>query len=425
MKRYLTILYLSLTAFVSHGQTLTIDECVSLACDNYPAVAQYGLLDKMKQFDISNLSKSWLPQGTISTQISWQNNVANLPDALTKMLSQQGMAYPGLDKTQYRLGMEINQKIWDGGKTAANRQAIETNNEVERRSLDVRIYEVEGQVEEIYFALLLLDARIDRIEKTTTLVDSTLRQIKSMYQNGVAMQSDCDQVEAKLLTLRQNKSQLTATRESYRRVMEIFIGQPIGNRKLVLPSENPEFADNHPQLTLFNSRIKNIASRETALKAEIRPHIGGFASGYYGYPGYDMFRNMQSRDLSFNFMIGLKISWNFSSLYTNRTSLDKLYLQRRQIETDRETFLFNNSIAEKESLGQIAGLREIMRDDERIVELRASVMRASQSQLRSGVIDATSLLTKITDEELAENDLILHRIELIKAIYQLKHIRNK
>lgn len=66
-----------------------------------------------------------------------------------------------------------------------------------------------------------------------------------------------------------------------------------------------------------------------------------------------------------------------------------------------------------------------MRDDERIVELRASVMRASQSQLRSGVIDATSLLTKITDEELAENDLILHRIELIKAIYQLKHIRNK
>lgn len=155
------------------------------------------------------------------------------------------------------------------------------------------------------------------------------------------------------------------------------------------------------------------------------PTIKAFASGYYGYPGYNMFKNMQSHDLSFNFMIGIKASWNFSSLYTRRSSLNKLQLQRNQVETERETFKFNNDIAMSESLGQISALRDVMRNDERIVELRHSVMIAAQSQLLNGVIDATILLTKITDSELAENDKAQHHIELVKAIYNFNHLKNK
>ena len=95
------------------------------------------------------------------------------------------------------------------------------------------------------------------------------------------------------------------------------------------------------------------------------------------------------------------------------------------VETERDVFNFNNRMAIAESSGHIEALREVMRNDERILELRRSVVRTAQSQLRNGVIDATSLLTKITDEELAENELVTHRIELIKAIYNLNHLRNK
>lgn len=155
------------------------------------------------------------------------------------------------------------------------------------------------------------------------------------------------------------------------------------------------------------------------------PTINAFASGYYGYPGYNMFKNMQSRDLSFNFMIGIKVSWNFGSLYTRRNSLNKLQLQRNQVEAERAIFNFNNGIAMSESLGQISALKDVMRNDERIVELRQSVVTAARSQLLNGVIDATILLTKITDIELAENDKAQHHIELVKAIYNFNHLRNK
>lgn len=428
MNRVLSSLVLSIMIVLNgNAAELTIGECVSLARGNYPAVAQYGLLEKVKQLNLSNVSKMWLPQGSASAQITWQNEVAALPEALTNILSQQGVNYPGLDKTQYRIGIDVSQQIWDGGKTKANKETIATGNAVERTALDLQLYDVEGRVEEIYFSMLLLDERISQCDKTITLVEATLNQVRSMYANGVAMKSDCDQIEAKLLTLQQQKSRLTATLGIIRRIMEIFIGEPIGERSLVLPSEDLTETDDgpHPQLRLFDDRIANLTAQESGIKASVMPTVNAFASGYYGYPGYNMFKNMQSRDLSFNFMVGIKVAWNFGSLYTRSNSLNKLQIQRNQVETERATFNFNNSIAISESVGQIASLREVMRNDKRIVELRNAVITAARSQLNNGIIDATALLSKITDSELAENDMAQHHIELVKATYNLNHLRNK
>lgn len=427
MKRMALTVALLINVFLASAHELTLSECVRLAREHYPAVANYGLLEKVSKLNLSNASKMWLPQGSVSAQVTWQNDVAALPEILTGILAQNGLNYPGLDKTQYKVGVDVNQQIWDGGRVSASKKALETAAEVERAGLDVQLYDLEGRVNEIYFSLLLFAERIIRVDKSVALVDSTLSQVKSMFDNGVATESDCCQIEAKLLGLQQQRVQLVATSDSFRRVLEILIGESIGNRMLVLPSESECGCDgyNHPQLRLFDSKISHYKAQELGVRSSAMPTVGAFVSGYYGYPGFDMFRNMRLREPSFNFMAGLKVSWNFGALYTRRNSLGKLRLQQSQVEADRATFIFNNSMAEKESLGQIDALRDVMRNDERILLLRQKVIKAATSQLRNGVIDATSLLAKITDVELAENDLALHRIELSKALYNLNHIRNK
>lgn len=425
MKNLLLLMMAISPMLSAFAESLTLDRCVGLARENYPAIAQYGIIEKVKGLDVSNASKAWLPQGSVSGQLSWQNDVAAWPEQFAAMLAQQGIDFPGIDKTQYRVGVDVNQQIWDGGSQAASRRTIESAAEVERHSLDLQVYDIEGRVQDVYFGILMLEGRINSLDKSLALVDSTLVQVEAMVRNGVAMQSDCDQIEARLLTMQQQRRQLVAGRDSYQRVLEIFIGEPVGGRRLELPdvAELPD--GNHPQMALFDAQIRNVGSREGEVRASSLPRIGAFASGYYGYPGYNMFKNMQTHDPSFNFMVGVKVAWNFGSLYTRRNSLDRLQLQRQQIETARETFLFNNSMATAEEESHIASLREMMQDDERIVALRQAVVCAARSQLRNGIIDATSLLAKITDAELAENDLILHNIELTKAIYNLNHIRNK
>lgn len=419
------LLLLFFTVYAGWSQVLSLSECVRLARDNYPLIAKYGILEKIEGVTLSNVAKSWLPQGSIGVLATWQNDVATLPSLLTNMLEQQGMEYPGIDKFQYRVGIDVTQKIWDGGKSNADKRNISSATEIERASLDLQLYDVEGKVQEIYFSILLVEDRIDRIARSMQLVEATLDQMESMFKNGVAMKSDRDQVEATLLGLRQQQTNLLATYKSLSTILEIFTGEKIGNRTLQLPSEDQITEAGHPQMRLFDYRINNLKIQEEGIRASVMPNIGAFASGYYGYPGYNMFKNMQTHDPSLNFMIGLKATWNFGALYTRRNSLTKLQLQRDQIDVEREVFTFNNDMAITESMNQISALRELIKSDSRIVELRHSVVESAQSQLRNGVIDATALLTKITEEEIAENDMSLHKIELIKNIYNLNHISNK
>ena len=57
--------------------------------------------------------------------------------------------------------------------------------------------------------------------------------------------------------------------------------------------------------------------------------------------------------------------------------------------------------------------------------MRTQVRQAAEAQLAEGVIDATALLAKITDENQARLDEQYHEIQLIQQIYQLRHTLNR
>ena len=88
-------------------------------------------------------------------------------------------------------------------------------------------------------------------------------------------------------------------------------------------------------------------------------------------------------------------------------------------------FLFNTRLQTQSQSARITELEEIIKDDARIVALRTNVRRAAESQLKNGVIDATALLTKITDENQARLTSSYHEIQLLQSIYQLKYTLNR
>ena len=105
--------------------------------------------------------------------------------------------------------------------------------------------------------------------------------------------------------------------------------------------------------------------------------------------------------------------------------LEKLKTAEQQIAVQRDVFLFNTRMQTTQDDGEIARLRKAVEDDGRIVELRRRVRMAAESQLENGVIDATDLLCKITDETNAALARSTHEIELLQAIYRLKTTLNQ
>lgn len=425
MKRWVVIGLLGVLIGVpSWAQTL--EACQQLACDHYPEIRQYDLIRQSEQYDLSNAARSWLPQISFSAQATWQNRVPEFPSALSGMLDQAGVSLRGLDKDQYKVALEVNQTIWDGGQSQADRRVIEATADEHRQATEVDLYAVKGRVNDLYFGILLLEERLGQTDLTIALLQSNLDKVRSLVTNGVAMQTDADAVEAELLSVQQQRVQIEASRESYRRMLELFIGQRLAERL-----ERPELVEAvseesaRPELAWIDAQQERLAAQELSVKSATRPRFGVFAQGYYGYPGLDYFAGMVSTDWTWNALIGVKMSWNFGAYYTKKNRLSNLRVAQQQLDIQRDVFLFNTDLQVAEEQGNISRLRRALADDDRIVALRRSVREAAESKLRNGVIDTNDLLRKITDEASARSARSLREVELLKAIYELKYTINR
>lgn len=412
---------------VAMSAQLTLDECRQLAREHYPEIRQYDLIRKSESYNLSNAGRAWIPQLVLSAQATWQTDVPQFPDVLTGMLSQQGVEIPGLQQDQYKVALELNQPIWDGGKSAADRHIARAEAAEQRTAADVELYALDGRVDELYFGILLLDERIAQTKLTQELLQSNLAKVEALQRNGVAMQSDADALEAELLTVGQQLGQFEASRESYRRMLGIFIGQKLGDRTLLKPELVEPLAGEsaRPELAMFAAKIDRLTAQEKLVKSSSMPRLGFFAQGYYGYPGLDFMQGMMNNDWSWNALLGVKLSWNFGAYYTQKNNLNKLRTSRKQVEVQRDIFLFNMALQTAQDNGNIARLRRALADDDRIVALRRSVREAAESKLRNGVIDTHDLLTKITEESAAAMARSMREIELLKTIYELKHTINR
>lgn len=425
--RYLLAILLTLSVSLGLAAQVTIEQCVNLAQENYPLIKKYNLLNSLNEINLSDINKSWLPQINVYAQGNVQNATPSFPDRLSGMLKQMGTDISGLNEWQYKIGADLNQTIWDGGSSKARREIERTQHAEKQAALDVQLYAVKERVENLFFGILLIDEQTKQIRASIDLLQDNLQKLRSMLKNGIAMQCDADMVEAQYLATSQQLIQARSMAESYRRLLEIYIGESLAGRELIMPDAviPGDLVPNRPEQKLFNAQLLANDALRNNITSSIMPQIGLFAQAYYGYPGYDYFENMMNRNPSFNILAGVKISWNIGAFYTKKNSNQKLKLAAGEISADRETFLFNTSLETQSQVDNINELKAVIKEDDRIVELRANVRRAAESQLDNGTIDATALLTKITDEKQARLNAAYHEIQLLQSIYKLKHTVNK
>ena len=114
MKRSL-FMFLLFLFFIAPIGAQTLEECQLAAERNYPLIRQYGLIEKTTELTVANIQKGWLPQVSASAQATYQSDVTAFPDQIQKVYQQMGIDMEGLRKDQYRLGIDIQQAVFDGG----------------------------------------------------------------------------------------------------------------------------------------------------------------------------------------------------------------------------------------------------------------------------------------------------------------------
>ncbi|MGM9804055.1 MAG: TolC family protein [Muribaculaceae bacterium] len=424
--KLLMALTLALGVTVNAGGE-SLEQCQEMARNNYPLIKRHNLLQQAQDYTLSNISKGWLPQVSASAQATYQSDVMQYPEGLVKVLQQTGTDFKGLKKDQYKVGIDVNQMVYDGGNISARRQESQAQTAVEQSRNQVELYAVVSRVNDLYFGILLLDERLALNAEKQRVLQANEDKLTQMVNGGVAMESDRDAVRAERLSTRQQATMLAMQRQATLNMLNLLCA---GNITAVQKPEcatAPACVDDaalRPEMDLFERRLALTRSSEKVLKAGLMPRLGLFAQGYYGYPGYDMFEDMMRHRFTLNGMVGARLSWNIGNLYTHKNSKALLENERRQIEADRETFLLNSRISSSQERTMIDGYGKVVADDDEIVRLLGDVRKATEAKLQHGIVDVTGLIQQISNENQAKINKLNHEIEQLQHIYNLKYINN-
>ena len=401
------------------GQTL--EECQKAAESNYPLIRQYGLIEKTTELTVANIRKGWLPQVSATAQATLQSDVTAFPDEMMSLYQQMGISMEGLKKDQYKVGIDVQQTVYDGGNIKSQQEIARRQGELQSAQNKVNIYNVCRRVNEMYFSLLLVDERIKLNEDLQQVLEGNEKKLASMLKGGTAAESDYQNVRAERLNVVQQMTSLKSQRTALVRMLSSFCGIEVKEaEKPAIPENVEPFANHRPELMAIDAQLRLADSQEKALDAALMPRLGVFAQGYYGYPGYNMFDDMMNRKFSWNGMIGARVSWNIGALYTRKNDKVKIRLQRESAEVGRERFLYDNQLEQIQQNENISRYRKLMEEDEEIIALRSSIRKAAESKLSHGIIDVNDLVKEINNENTARVQQTMHEIDMLKEIYDLK-----
>ena len=401
-----------ITIGYTNAQTLNLERCYQLAESNYPLVQQYALIEKTREYTISNASKGYLPRLNLGGQASYQSDVTQIP------ISLPNIDIPTLAKDQYKLYGEVSQPITDLFTVRHQKELIHTNMAVEEQKIEVELYKLKERVNQLYFGIILIDAQVVQAEILKKDIRSGINKNSVAIANGIALKSSADVLKAELLKADQRTITLKATRKGYADMLSLFIHQTIDEQTVLeTPSTGaltPEI--NRPELRLFDTQKKTFEAQDKLINAKTLPRFSLFVQGGYGRPAL----NMLDDDFNLYYLGGVRLNWNLTSFYTYKREKQLLSLSQSSLEVQKETFLFNTNLALKQQTAEITKLEELIETDKSLIRLREHIKISAQNQLEHGTATTNDYLTYINAEDQAKQQLILHEIQLLLAQYSFR-----
>ena len=406
-------------------QAQTLEECQLAAEKNYPMIKQYDLISQTTQLTVKNIMKGWLPQIAIAAQATYQSDVTSWPESMKGTFQQLGVNMKGLSKDQYKVGIDLQQTIYDGGTISSLRSIARQEEKVQKAQVETNLYQGRKRLIEMYFTLLLLNEQINLNDDVKALLLSSEKKLASMLKGGTIATSDFENIRAERLSVEQQNESLKSQRQMLQHLLSTFCGIKVSNVQKPAPFETTISSNKRPEMLLFDNQLQLSSIKEKALNSQVRPKLGIFAQGFYGYPGLNMFEDMMNRKWSLNGMVGVKLSWNVGALYSLKNDKTKLRLQREMTENAREIFLFNNQLEEIQQNENIKRYHTMKQADDEIIMLRTNIRKAAESKLSHGIIDINNLLREINNENAAKIQQTIHDIEMLKEMYNLKYTNNE
>ncbi len=412
MKARILGLLILITSLSWSQQQITLDECYVLLTKNYPLAKQSHLLEQQNALELEAIASEKLPQLVMSAQATYQSDVIEIP------IPNSGIE--ALNQDQYRTTLSINQLIYNGGLIDASANLKAAQLKTKQQQVEVNLYQLKKQVNQLYFSILLTQEKHKLLTLKQNELQSKLKEVQSGIANGVLLPASEKILEAELVKIKQQFSEIKNNKLALIASLSTLIAQPLEETAifqvpLIHISLSSEL--NRPELDYFQLKKSEIESSEVLMAKQRSPKLTGFATGGYGNPGLNMLDNSFQ---SF-YTLGLKLDWEVFDWNSNKKQRESLAINKDLLDTDIEVFKLNTNIELQRQEADIQTIEDFIATDTEIIQLRKEVLKSAESQLKNGIITTSAYLTELTNLYEDENHLATHSIQLqlAKANYNV------
>jgi outer membrane protein TolC len=429
MKRRVLILIIvavSLIDLIRAQKVLTLKQCYDEAMISNAISGEKEAYKRIWQIKDENLSKSWLPTLDAGGSFIYNSSVVNMTDVLGA-IPIPGIAdlIKPLPHEQYKLTVDINQVIYDGGAIKGARALEKADLNINEKQTETDLYKLRGQINGYYFNLLLLNRQKELLQSYHELISKRITSMNSALASGVILKSDIDVLASEKIKLEQQISENEIRKASLLKILSSLTGNEIdASTEFVLPLPEEEISGEllRPELQIFDLRKEQLDAGLQVIQSKRMPKAAGFATlGYGNPPGSNFFKD----EFAPYYILGASIKWNIFDWNKVKNEKQVISLQQNIIDSRKSELTDNLNRLLDAKNAEISNLSSLLESDSELIALRKRITAAAESQYENGIITATDYMNEMTAERQSLINYEIHKISLAMARIEYLNISGK
>lgn len=414
MKKSVLISLFVLTGFLLSSQEITLELCFQKAVEHYPNLAQIDLNSQAYDLNIKNIKTNYYPTLNLNGQASYQTDVTKVPfpDNIP------GLEPVVLAKDWYKINLDINQMIYDGGVTSGQKNLEESKHTLADQKIKIEIYQLKDRVNHLFFNTIFLRKSIEILDVLKKNLSASIEDAETAFENGMILSADVDALRVEYYRAEQQIVEKEEDITALIAAINELTGLDIQSyQQLKVPKvhiDNYGFVNNRPEYIMLGQQQTQLMAMQSLAKVKRRPVFTAFGQAGYGRPGYDMLKN----EFDDYYMIGVRLHWNIWDWGKVKREKQVFGIQNAIINSQKETFNQNLRADLDQRTANITKYEKLIQTDKTIVKLQKNVQETSDAQMKNGTITSTTYLIELNKLVNARLNLEAHKIQLVYAKYQ-------
>jgi outer membrane protein TolC len=316
---------------------------------------------------------------------------------------------------QYKITLDINQVIYDGGAIKSARAIEKTDLSINKKQTETDLYKLRNQINTYYFNILLLDRQRELLSNYHNLLRKRISSLQSALNNGAALRSDIDVLASEQIKIEQQLNENRLHKSSLNKILSDLTGTSVDDStRLILADQKTEMTNEllRPELQIFDLRKDQLTAGLKAVQSKRMPKAFGFATlGYGNPPGNDFFNNT----FDTYYIVGAGIKWNIFDWNKARNEKQIITLQQGIIDKRKNDLADNLTRLLESKNAEIKSLESMIQTDSALIKLRKRITLSAESQYQNNIITATEYLNEMNSEQQAMINHEIHKISLALA----------